>query len=185
MPELLRLDATALALIGHDVAMIPDTAMDHATPCAGWSVADLVRHMNERHEAVTTMALPPLDPPAGGGDRDPRFDFARIGARWITAVDGAGDTVQLPKAGPMAAEQVLSVHIVDMLTHRWDLARALRRPCPVPQYLLDFALPVARRINAPGSPLGGPDGVYREALGEDRTLSAMDNIAALLGRKPR
>ncbi|MEU8341016.1 TIGR03086 family protein [Actinomadura meyerae] len=179
MTDLLRLDATALALLGHDVAVIPDTAMDAPTPCDGWTVADLLRHMNERHEAIARTVLPPVEPGA-----DPRDDFARIAARCLSVLERAGHTVELPQRGPTPTELVLGVHTVDMLVHRWDLARALRTTPFVPSRLAEAALPLARANTAPGSPFNGPGGVYDPPLAEDPDRPAIDNLAALLGRDP-
>lgn len=180
LPDLLRLDAVALALIGHDVALIPDAAMANPTPCAGWTVTDLLHHMNERHGAVAQTVLPPLE-----GNGDPRDDFARIAARWVTALDQTGETVNMPRRGPVSTEWVLGVHVVDMLVHRWDLARALGTTPVVPARLAQIALPLARANTAPGSPLNGPGGVYDPPLAEDPARPALDNIVALLGRDPR
>ncbi|MEV2221148.1 maleylpyruvate isomerase family mycothiol-dependent enzyme [Nocardia vinacea] len=180
MSDLLRLDATALALIAHDVATVSDADMDAPTPCAGWTVAGLMSHMNERHEAVIASILAPINDHAD----NPRDDFARTAARWVVAMEQTGDVVNLPQRGPLATDTVLSVHFVDMLVHRWDLSRALSRPCPVPDRLTALALPIARSITAPGSALNGPDGVYRPPVEPDRPLPALDAIAALLGRDP-
>ncbi|AHH17341.1 hypothetical protein NONO_c25460 [Nocardia nova SH22a] len=180
MSELLRLDAMALALIGGDVAALDDADLAAPTPCAGWNVADLIAHMNERHEAVNVSVLGTSVESVD----DPREAFAHITARWIAAMERSGGTVVLPRSGPLATEKVLGVHLVDMLTHRWDLARALDRPCPVPARLLTAALPVARAITAPGSSFNGPGGVYRPSLAEDDARPALDNIVALLGRDP-
>lgn len=179
--DLLRLDATALALIGHDVALIPDSALTKPTPCEGWTVADLLRHMNERHEAVTQTLLSPLDEESD----DPRDDFARITARWIATLEQTGQTVNLPGRGPTPTERVLGIHVVDMLVHRWDLARALQTSPAAPDRLLEAALPLARANTAPGSPLNGPGGAYRRPLVTDPAGSTMDQIVALLGRDPR
>lgn len=179
MTDLLQLDATALALLGHDVALVPDSAMGDPTPCDGWTVADLLRHMNERHEAIARTALPPVEASA-----DPRDDFARIAARCLSVLERAGETVDLPQRGPTPTEMVLGVHTVDMLVHRWDLARALRTAPAVPSRLAEAALPLARANTAPGSPLNGPGGVYSPPLAEDPARPAIDNLAALLGRDP-
>ncbi|SNS01877.1 TIGR03086 family protein [Actinomadura mexicana] len=181
MTDLLSLDATALALIGHDVAMIPDAAMADPTPCDGWTVADLVHHMNERHEAIARTALPPLEP-AG----DPRDDFALTAARCLAVLERAGETVTMPRLGPVSAEWVLGIHLVDMLVHRWDLARALcTAVSAAPSRITEAALPLARANTAPGSPLNVPGGAYRPPLAEDPSRPAVDNLAALLGRDPR
>ncbi|NDU77463.1 maleylpyruvate isomerase family mycothiol-dependent enzyme [Actinomadura sp. DSM 109109] len=180
MTDLLSLDATAVALMGHDVALIPDAAMGAPTPCEGWTVTDLLRHMNERHEAIARTALPPVDP-AG----DPRADFALVAARCLAVLERAGETVTMPRLGPLPTEWVLGIHAVDMLVHRWDLARALRTTPAVPSRITEAALPLARANTAPGSPLNGPGGAYRPPLAEDPSRPAIDNIAALLGRDPR
>ncbi|MEO3827956.1 TIGR03086 family metal-binding protein [Actinomadura sp. B10D3] len=179
MTDLLGFDATALALLGHDVALVPDAAMANPTPCDGWTVTDLLHHMNERHEAIARTALPPFE--ATG---DPRDAFARIAARCFAVLEQAGEAVNLPQRGPTPTELVLGVHGVDMLVHRWDLARALRADPAVPSRLAEVALPLARISTAPGSPLNGPGGVYRPPLPEDPGRSAIDNLAALLGRDP-
>lgn len=187
--DLLSLDATALALIGHDVASTPDAALTDPTPCDGWTVADLIRHMNERHDAVATAVLPPQEHHGARlrnrSEPDPRDEFARISVRWMAALEHAGETVNIPRRGPTSTAWVLGVHVVDMLVHRWDLARARRTTPVVPARLAVVALPLARANTAPGSPLNGPDGVYRPALAEDPAASVMDNIVALLGRNPR
>ncbi|MEV4252303.1 TIGR03086 family metal-binding protein [Spirillospora sp. NPDC049652] len=180
LADLCGLDATALALLGHDVAMVPDNAMADPTPCEGWTITDLLRHMNERHEAIARTVLPPLE-----ADGDPRDDFARIAARCLAVLEQAGDTVNLPRRGPTPTAMVLGVHTVDMLVHRWDLARALGTTPAVPPRLAEAALSLARANTAPGSPLNGPGGVYAPPLAEDPSRPAIDNIAALLGRDPR
>jgi uncharacterized protein (TIGR03086 family) len=178
---LLRLNATALALIGHDVALIPDSALTKPTPCDGWTVADLLRHMNERHDAVAETVLGPLDQHS----EDPRDDFARIAARWTAALEATGPNLNLPSHGPVSTEWVLGVHTVDMLVHRWDLASALQTELRVPAGLAEAALPLARANTAPGSPLNQPGGAYRPPITENPSGSAMDTIVALLGRNPR
>ncbi|MBF6179206.1 TIGR03086 family metal-binding protein [Nocardia otitidiscaviarum] len=180
MSDLLRLDATALALIAHDVVTVTDAELDAPTPCTGWTVTDLINHMNERHEAVIASVLPPI----GDHADHPRDDFARTAARWVVAMEQTGDVVHLPQRGPLATDSVLSIHLVDMLVHRWDLSRALSRPCPAPDHLTARALPIARSITAPGSPLNGPNGVYHPPVPPHRSLPTMDAIAALLGRDP-
>lgn len=179
MTGLLRLDATAVALIGHDVALIPDAAMADPTPCDGWTVTDLLHHMNERHEAIARTALPPLEPSG-----DPRGDFALVAARCLAVLERAGETVTMPRLGPVSTEWVLGIHAVDMLVHRWDLARALRTTPAVPSWIAEAALPLARANTAPGGPLNGPGGPYRPPRAEERSLPPIDNLAALLGRNP-
>lgn len=177
----LRLDAAALALISHDVVLVPNDVLDRATPCEGWNVSDLLRHMNEQHDAVAANVLNHR-PRADG---DPRDEFSLIAARWVVAMQHAGDQVMVPEFGrSIPIERVMSIHFVDMLVHRWDLARALDNSCEVPPALTDVALPIARSITEPGSPLVGPGNAYRGRRAVSPSLTAMDNIAALTGRDP-
>jgi uncharacterized protein (TIGR03086 family) len=178
--DLLRLDAAALALICHDVVTVADAELEAPTPCPGWTVADLIDHMNERHQAFLTPEFTPLDLRAEGQ----RDGFAQVAARWVVAMEQAGEVVHLPGRGPAATDWVLSVHLVDMLTHRWDLTRALGRPCPVPERLTTAALPLARSITAPDSGPPGRHGAYLPPRPDDPARTAMDTVVALLGRDP-
>ncbi|WP_261574270.1 TIGR03086 family metal-binding protein [Frankia gtarii] len=185
MPDLLRLDAAALVLLGREVVTIPDAALASPTPCAGWTVLDLVRHMNSEHERVSALARGALTADAAG-DQDPRDDFALVAARWIATLEQAGPQIIVPKVGgEVPTHQVIAVHFVDMLVHRWDLARALERPYAAPSVLTRAALPIARTMTGPGSGLNGPGGVYKPPLPEDPALDPVANLAALLGRDPR
>lgn len=179
MPDFAALDAEALAMITRTVAVVDDHALAAPTPCEGWTVADLVRHMNSRHEEVANHVLGSRHPASD----DPRADFPVFADRWLQAMARTGPTVYLPGFGKhIPTEYVLSVHFVDMLAHHWDLCRAMDIPPAVPAELTGPALPVARDITAPGSPLVGHS--YRPPLDEDAALDAIDNLAALLGRAP-
>lgn len=180
MNELLQLEAVALALLARDVVTLSDADLEAPTPCVGWNVADLIRHMNDRHEAILTPVLPGKH----GRSGSVRDDFAVIAARWVVAMDQAGDTVVLPDRGPFPTEKFMSVHLTDMLVHRWDLNRALDRPCPTPSRLTALALPTARSITGAGSAFNGPGGVYKPAVESGSPHSDLDAIVALLGRDP-
>lgn len=182
MSDLFQLDAAAVTLTGHEVLMVPAASRAAPTPCSGWDVLDLVRHMNDQHEAVAAGVLPAPNGLSG----DPVADFPRYAARWLVALDQAGDTVHVPMiGGEVPVERVLAVHLVDMLVHRWDLLSALGLDRPTPDELVRAALPVARSMTGPESPLSGPDGVYSPPLPEEPGLSPLQNLAALLGRDPR
>lgn len=47
-------------------------------------------------------------------------------------MEQAGETVHVPDLGPVGTDSVLAVHLVDMLTRRWDLSRTAGRPLPGP-----------------------------------------------------
>ncbi|WP_225730795.1 MULTISPECIES: maleylpyruvate isomerase family mycothiol-dependent enzyme [unclassified Nocardia] len=173
MRELLLLDAMAMALLNHDVVTVDDADLTAPTPCDGWVVADLIDHMNQRHSAF-------LAPKFMSQNDERRAEFARIAAHWVVAAEHFGDTVDLPGRGSIPAERLLSIHIVDMLVHRWDLRRALGLPCPTPSRLTAAALPMAISATADGT---GFDGAYQARVQYDSD-NPMDAIVALLGRNP-
>lgn len=181
MQSLQSLNAAALALITHDVVTTPDEAMTNPTPCTGWTVADLLRHMNDEHEAIIQTVLEPLE----RRSEDPREDFSVIAARWVLALIQAGPDVMVPKAGAaIATEQVRAIHFVDMLVHRWDLAKATDRNTEIDSRLADSALSIARPVVGPSNPYGLVGLVYNQPKPEAPTRRPIDNLAALLGRNP-
>ncbi len=173
------LDTAALALIAADVALLKDTDLDRATPCAGWNVADLLQHMNQRHHAVSSQFLGSRPEPSP----DPRRRFAVAAAEWTLALASGGDPIRVPGlAEPVPRDKVRAVHFIDMLTHRWDLAKALSRPTRDSESLADSAMPIARLVTAPGSALVGT--AYQPSVGYHAAAPAIDRLAALLGRDP-
>jgi uncharacterized protein (TIGR03086 family) len=181
MRSIRSLNAAALGLITHDVVATADEAMTRETPCAGWTVADLIQHMNDEHEAIIQTILGPLDTRAD----DPREDFPVIAARWTLALALVGPTVMVPKAGAaLATDQVRAIHFVDMLVHRWDLASATGRDSDIDPGLAETALPIARSVTAPSNPYGLVGLAYRAPEPEAPERRPIDNLAALLGRNP-
>jgi hypothetical protein len=144
------------------------------------TVADLIRHINDEHEAIIQTVLGPLQ----HRSEDPRDDFAAITARWILALAQAGPMLMVPKArAAIATDQVRAIHLVDMLVHRWDLTTAIDRNSEIESVLADTALPIARPITAPTNPFGLVGLVYAAAEREN-PARLIDNLAALLGRHP-
>lgn len=181
MSDPLRLDAAALALLGHDIVMVTDRERSLPTPCTGWNVTDLVRHLNERHEETLDRLVGP--PPSRS--EDPIADFPCVAARWVAALERAEGPVPVPQLGrSVPVTDLAMVHMLDMLVHRWDLRSALGLDCPTPERLTTAALPVARRLASPGGPLSGDHGVYGPARDTPAGLSPIRTLAALLGRDP-
>jgi uncharacterized protein (TIGR03086 family) len=178
MPNYQSLDAAALGLVVAQVALVGDEDMGRPTPCDGWTVADLISHMNAEHEAI----IQPILSARRGRSDDPRLDFPLIAARWVSALDQARVEVMVPKVDSrVGTEQVWSIHFVDMLVHGWDVARAVGRSHLVDDEFLVQALPIARTITAPSSPLAGT--VYGPPVAESGEWTLLDNLAAVLGRK--
>jgi len=168
-----------------------------ATPCAGWSLADLLTHMTAQHHGFAAAArghgadldrwrTEPLAAavaidPAGAyaaAARDVLDAFAAPGVEDVAfALPEFGADVTVP--GAMA----MGFHFVDYVVHGWDVAASLGRPLSVPDDVVAAALPIA---------IGVPDGDVRDAenspFARATTLADTDDdfarILRHLGRNP-
>src|SRR5215204_3520352 len=97
-----------------------------ATPCEGWTVRDLVRHVVERDQRIAAMV--------GGPAPEPLPDGSDLVRRWHERVrwwaDRLADPQQLAEVhstplGELTFEQATARFMIGELTvHTWDLARA-------------------------------------------------------------
>jgi uncharacterized protein (TIGR03086 family) len=176
------LDSLATSLLVHDVVLLDEHDLHASTPCSGWTVEDLVDHMTTEHELIMERVVGAEVLP-----RRPQDRFAASARRWTVGLGLADRTLEVPRLGPQPVPQVARVHFVDMLVHRWDLSRALGLPVPTPDFLVNAALPIARSITAPGSPLVGEGRAYREStidVRRARGQAPIEILAGLLGRDP-
>jgi uncharacterized protein (TIGR03086 family) len=161
------------------------------TPCAGWSLADLLRHMTAQHHGFAAASqgrgaeldnwrLP--DP-----DSDPVADHLDSARQLISAFAAEGvPTFTLPEFSPMTefpANQAIGFHFIDYVVHGWDVARSLGQ-----DYLLDDDLaPAAVRI-ALAVP-NGPErlaqsAAFAPARPVDPGQAPLEQILRALGRDP-
>ncbi|MGW0810909.1 TIGR03086 family metal-binding protein [Nonomuraea sp. NPDC002799] len=181
--NLLALDAAALDHVGNLVEGLTEAQLAAATPCAGWTVRDLIDHMNTEHEAISEgllNAFITLDP-------DPRRAFPQAAARWRAAFGQPGlleRDIHIPKYGVRyPCRQILSIHLADMLTHHWDISRAIGLDPDLPADLLSVAVPVAQALPAEGA-LRGPGRTYASPVQVQENASPTDLLVAALGRSP-
>jgi uncharacterized protein (TIGR03086 family) len=162
----------ALADVGPD-------DLDAPTPCAGWTLARLLEHMEDALDAFTEAAAVQVhvDPAARSVDRvDTLRDKActLLGA-WTEARPGpvaVGDReLQAPLLVEMAA--------LEIAVHGWDVAQATGRRTPIPDDLALGLRPVAARVVRPGD-RGSRFGPARRP---DVPTSPTDDLVAFLGRR--
>jgi uncharacterized protein (TIGR03083 family) len=78
--DIYALDAAALHRLRGDVANLSDAELGLPTRCDGWTVEDLIQHMNAEHEAILNLFSDPL-----ALARDVRTAFDTTAGRWIEA----------------------------------------------------------------------------------------------------
>lgn len=182
----------AVRLTAHIADQITPNDLTRATPCAGWTLADLLAHMIVQHRGFAAAATGAPSPLADWEPRplspDPVADFDSAADEVITAF--ADDTVAdreiwLPELArqPFPVTDALTFQLVDDVVHAWDLARALDVPLHVEPDLAEAALVIALRVPADPARRGAgfPFAAGRPAPSD---ASALDRTLLALGRSP-
>lgn len=168
------------------VRAVPDSALQHPTPCSEYSIGDLLVHISgvavgiaaAGRKAVDGLQAPPAGDAAGlGADWRTRIpdELAALATVWDDPAAYEGTT-----GGPldMPAEQAAIIAVEELCIHGWDLARALGQPFDATDAELDvidafFSLfGVEQRAGAYDPPVAAPPA--------DRLTS----VIALSGRDP-
>jgi uncharacterized protein (TIGR03086 family) len=144
------------------VAQVSPDDLDGPTPCAHWTLRDLLAHMTVQHHGFAAAAR-------GLGAEPARWDVTTVTDPLGTYADAAHDVVAafadataetpfaLPEFGTdvvVPGELAIGFHLVDYVVHGWDVAAALGRAFTVPDDVAAAALTVALAV---------PDGEFRDA----------------------
>jgi uncharacterized protein (TIGR03086 family) len=209
--ELVRLNAAAVRASVVLVGKIGEADLGKPTPCAEWTVADLVAHMTIQHEGFAAAAAGEggdlarwqgKRTPAGPASEllTPALEAAEVAEALVAeyaaaadgvieafAVDGIGSRrFELPEistAVTFHASQAIGFHLVDYVAHGWDVARSLRLDYDLEPDVLDAALVIARAV-PDGEPRLGPGAAFAPRITTAAQASQLDQILALLGRDP-
>ncbi|MHC9291631.1 TIGR03086 family metal-binding protein [Mycobacterium sp. LTG2003] len=170
--------------------------LDRPTPCAEWSLAELLAHMTVQHRGFAAAsrgngsdeAVWRPETVADAVRADPSGTYASAAHDVLDAfaADGVTEaTFALPEFGPNATfpgALAIGFHFVDYVVHGWDVAAALGVAYDLPDDVIAAVLPLVEAI---------PDGDFREAAGAPfgRAVSAsattdFARILAHLGRRP-
>lgn len=130
------------------LAQVTPEALGRATPCAGWTLLDLLVHMDDSLAAMGEAARSPslsLAPVAGASDARSLLVSIRqracgLVAQWLPP---AQDTVRLGPAD-LARETLGAVGALEIALHGWDVAMALGLDRPIPPTLAMDLWPWAR-----------------------------------------
>ena len=192
--DIVRLDAEAVRASVRVVHLAGPEDLARMTPCAGWTLGDLVAHMTAQHDGFAAAAagegadLTRWQPAGRAGDPVGEYEAAAGRVLAAFAADGVLDRrFTLPEISPelrFPAPQAIGFHFIDYVVHGWDVARSLGLDgYELEPDLLDAALPIARAV---------PDGGLREqglvpfapAVTVTGEASVLGQIVALLGRRP-
>jgi uncharacterized protein (TIGR03086 family) len=190
--DIVRLDASAVRASIQVVSQARSADLARSTPCAGWTLADLLAHMTAQHHGFAAAAAGDgadvVRWQTGAPAADQVGEYVTAAARVVAAFGAPGvldRDFALPEISPQLrfpAEQAIGFHLVDYVVHGWDVARSLGLRYELEPALLAAALPIARSV---------PDGQNRRRPGASFAPRVavtrggmLDQIVALLGRRP-
>ncbi|MEV4066608.1 TIGR03086 family metal-binding protein [Nonomuraea dietziae] len=189
--ELIALDEQAVRTSVEVVAQVTTADLARPTPCAGWSLHDLLAHMATQHHGFAAASRGEADPAwwelCSLGD-DPVGSY-RSAAEHVLAAFAADGVLSrsfpLPEISadrPFPAAQAISFHFIDYVVHSWDVAKTLDLAVEFEPRLLDVALAVARAVPGGASRLV-PGAAFAPEVAWS-SGSRLDEIVAVLGRAP-
>ncbi|MFI6298572.1 TIGR03086 family metal-binding protein [Nonomuraea sp. NPDC050790] len=174
---------TSVALV--DRAGVAD--LDRPTPCAGWTLRDLLAHMTAQHHGFAAAARGEegLDAwrPRDLGE-DPAAAYRAAAEHVLAAFSGAvAAEFPLPELGVVVpAARAIGFHFIDYVVHSWDVARTLGLTVDFEPELLEAALPVAEAVPG-GRARTVPGASFAPAIAWTDG-ARLDRIVAMLGRSP-
>jgi uncharacterized protein (TIGR03086 family) len=149
------------------------------TPCAGWSVADVIEHLVEGNLMFARHLQPSVAENATGtGISGDLLGSYRYSAETLQqALARRGDS-----AGTFPAQlrSRLALRVADLLVHGWDVAVATGIPLHPPEDLCAEALTFAQSRSAALE----RSGQFAPSQPVDEHAPAIDRLAALSGRTP-
>ena len=183
------LDWLAVSAASRVVAQLRDEHLDQPSPCDGWRVRDLLRHMvgNNRGFAAAALGGPPDRAMWDGLDLDSGTDLTRewehSTAAVVTAFAGLTrpeDTLPIPGYGDVPAAQAVRMHFIDYLVHGWDVAVSIGLEPDLDEEACREVLRIAAgwpqgspKIWGPGAPFGLPVEVAPTAPPAERMLGLL------------
>ncbi len=192
------MDMNSLVISTHDtflerVALTGLEQLDLPTPCEGWSVADLFRHVTggnwmtvELVGGAEASVVGPLFAKANGLSGQELLDAVTTTTEeardLLTNLADPAATVAFPM-GPMPAGRLAAFRSNDLFLHAWDLSRAIGASEDLPEATAQVCLEGLEMMASSGSM---PPGMFGE--GQSGSLSAdasvQDRMLDLSGRRP-
>jgi uncharacterized protein (TIGR03086 family) len=182
--ELPELNHRALDEADRFIASVPPDRLDLPTPCAGWDLGELLRHMVGHNHgwAAAARGLPAQRATweeATLGD-DPYGAYRRSADAVRAAFTGDGLLTRpfdVYGYGSFPGRIALGMHFVDFLVHAWDVARAVGAPGDIDSTLSEHALRIALRW-----PYQRPDKAFDVRVEVPDTAPPEHRLVAYLGR---
>jgi uncharacterized protein (TIGR03086 family) len=191
--DITRYDRQAVAASVEVVRHATPADLPRPTPCAGWTLDDLLAHMAAQHRGFAAAAGGNgADPATWAVDPDPGDRLAEYGrsADRVVAAFAAGGVLDrtfhlagFPPPATFPGAVAIGFHTVDYVVHTWDVARALGRDWRPDPGLARRALVLAGQV-PDGPPRLEPGAAFAPVLPSPDGAVDLDRVLALLGRSP-
>jgi uncharacterized protein (TIGR03086 family) len=162
---------------------VPPDRRDAPSPCANWTVTDVVEHVIEGNLVVARALGPDLaDAPEVAESLAPRFRSAAEALVAALALpDALTGTVTVP-FGTVPVPVAVQLRTIEALVHGWDVAVATGQdpaglPADVAEAGIGFSESMLARTDRARLP-------FAPAVALPESAPAIDRLAALLGRDP-
>jgi uncharacterized protein (TIGR03086 family) len=190
--DFVALDRRVVELSVQIVSQAQPADLTRPTPCADWTLRDLLEHMTTQHYGFAAASRGDgADPQSWVQPRheDPAAAYATAAEHVIAAFAEPGilqRSFLLPEIIPdlqFPAAQAISFHFVDYVVHGWDVARSLGLPFDVDDDIAAAGLFVARRV-PDGPERLSPGAAFRPSVPSPPDVTAIDQVLTALGRSP-
>ena len=175
---------------GTVLAALGPADLDRPTPCASWTVRDVVNHILGGAGFFAELAETGM---VAGGDEDPDFTagdfngtFRSQASRLVAAFNapGAMDKMMKMPIGELPGSVCVWIAAGDIFTHGWDLAKATGQPTDLEPDLAAALLAGIMPL-LPDS-MRGPEGQapFGPRVEVSESAPPADRLAAFEGRQP-
>lgn len=181
-------DRRALESIEPIVAQVKPDQLGLPTPCEGWDLGDLLRHMIGQHRGFAAAARLEAANPSVWLEvdlgPDPAATYLAAAAEVVEAFarpDLADHRIEIFGYGVIPAPNTMIMHAVDYLTHGWDVARTIGADSTLDAELCERGMAYALRWPAHSFVSGDPFGPH-VPIADDAPID--QRLMAYLGRDP-
>ena len=181
-------DRRALESIEPIVAQVKPGQLRLPTPCEGWDLGDLLRHMIGQHRGFAAAARLEAANPSVWLDvdlgPDPAATYLAAAAEVVEAFARPGladHRIEIFGYGVIPAPNTMIMHAVDYLAHGWDVAKTIGADSTLDSELCEQGMRYALRWPAHSFVSGDPFGPHIDVAGD---APVDQRLMAYLGRDP-
>jgi uncharacterized protein (TIGR03086 family) len=186
--DLRVLDRSTLAVIDGVLAAAGVADLDRPTPCAGWTLADLLRHQISENQGFATAARDGAAPDWNlGAESTDLFADYRASVDAFLDAFSPGDVLERPMTirefGTMPGHLAATMHLIDSVVPGWDFARSLDVAYEPDPAAVRACFPLSEGI--PDDDLTRAEGQsFAHVVAAPAGASDLERLVALLGRDP-